>query len=80
MSCHLFIDTSKASLILNEDGGTRLDHTGETYNYTKYCIHHVVEDADGRGIYHVYIIFSTHNIIITQRSIKLDRFNSPVKN
>ena len=50
MSFHLFKDTSKTSLILTEDGGTRLDHTGETYNYTKYCIHHVVEDADGRGI------------------------------
>ena len=49
-SCHLFKDGSKTSLILNEDGGTRLDNTGETYNYTKYCIHHVVEDADGRGI------------------------------
>ena len=50
MSCHLFKDSSKTSLILNEDGGTRLDHTGETYNYNKYCIYHVVENADGRGI------------------------------
>ena len=50
MSCHLFKDSSKTSLILNEDGGTRLDHTGETYNYNKYCIYHVVENADVRGI------------------------------
>ena len=62
-SCHLFKDTSKTSLILNEDGGTRLDHTGENYGYSKYCIYHVVENADGRGIQGVHEIFSRHQLL-----------------
>ena len=41
---------SENTLLLNEDGSIQLDITGPRYNYTQYCVNHVVEEMNAPGM------------------------------
>ena len=68
----MILESNENPLILQQDGSIQLGHTGKWYNYTRYCINHVLEEYETEGIYScnaLHIIFRHLHFIICFQNI-----------